>query len=98
MGCNHLYKISKFREVQEKRLLSTGESARSSPGLFLKQTVLKQDWKGVIHFRIHTHMFFANSELLLKDYVSYLTYTTLVSNYTNNVVLMSPLRYVNQQK
>jgi hypothetical protein len=28
-------------------------------------------------------------QLLMKDYISYLTYTTLVSNCTNNVVLIS---------
>jgi hypothetical protein len=37
----------------------------------------------------NTHVFFANSELLIKDYASYLTYTTYVSNYKNHVMLMA---------
>jgi hypothetical protein len=44
----------------------------------------------------YTHAFFADSELLIKDYISYLTYTTLVSNYTNHMVLKSSLSSVNQ--
>jgi hypothetical protein len=56
----------------------------------------------------HTHAFFANSEfwiflaeiifkqqLLIRDYVSYLTYTTLISNFTNHVVLISSLSAIN---
>jgi hypothetical protein len=37
-----------------------------------------------------------NSELLIKDYISYLTQTTLFPNYTNHVVLMSSLSNLNQ--
>jgi hypothetical protein len=44
----------------------------------------------------NTHVFFANSELLIKDYVSYFSETTSVSNNTNHVVLTFSLSYVNQ--
>jgi hypothetical protein len=56
----------------------------------------EQYWKGVIRTGIHTLVFFANYELLIQDYVSYLTKTTLVSNCLNHVVLMSSSGTVNQ--
>jgi hypothetical protein len=36
-------------------------------------THVKQDWKSVFLTRIHTRAFFANAELLIKDYASYIT-------------------------
>jgi hypothetical protein len=44
----------------------------------------------------YTYPFFANAELLIKDYANDLTWTTIVSNYTNHMVLKSSLSTVNQ--
>lgn len=44
----------------------------------------------------YPHAFFANSDLLIKYFVCFLFLTTLVSNCTNYVVLISSLSNVNQ--
>jgi hypothetical protein len=44
------------------------------------------------------YTFHANSEVLIKYYVTYLTYTTSVSNYTNHAALKSSLINVNQDR
>jgi hypothetical protein len=41
----------------------------------------------------NTHVSFENSELSIKDYAIYLIYTTLVSNFTNHVVLKVCFKY-----
>jgi hypothetical protein len=41
----------------------------------------------------YTHAYFENFELSIKDYVNYLTQTTLVSNYTNHMIFKVFFKY-----
>jgi hypothetical protein len=63
----------------------------------MTQTVLNKTGN-VIRAEINRHAFFANSVLLIIDYVSYLTNTNLVSKHTKYRMLTFSLNSTNQQR